>query len=252
MLPPVRTEFIPEREVHGRRLGRHIEHDPRSRAFPVPTGCRPMAIAPKTITWTRRAPIFDQGQTGSCVGNAMAGAICTDSAARKGNATAGEGLAVEIYSRATLLDDIPGSYPPDDTGSSGLAGAKAAQQLGFLSGYRHAFSWKQVVAALASGPAITGISWLEQMDYPDPTGLVAYKGEVRGGHEIEIVGIDIPKNRVWFANSWSASWGLAGYFAMTISDYRKALADGGDVTVPVWAKPTPSGKHPAPAHSKSS
>jgi hypothetical protein len=236
--PQVRTEVIAEQEVQSRRLGRHVEHDPRSRAYSVPTGCRPtVTTAAKVVTWRRRVPILNQGQIGACTGFAMAGLIGTDAAARKGNAMVGEGLAIELYERATFLDGIPDAYPPHDTGSTGLAVAKAAVQLGFLAGYRHAFTWRQVVAALASGPAITGISWRESMDFPDPTGLVTYEGEVRGGHEIEVIGLDIPCNRVWFANSWGTGWGLAGYFAMSIRDYKQALAGSGDVTVPVWAAP---------------
>ena len=38
-----------------------------------------------------------------------------------GDATAGEQFAVALYSDATKVDAYPGTYPPDDTGSSGLA-----------------------------------------------------------------------------------------------------------------------------------
>src|SRR5271170_6286265 len=52
-------------------LGRHIDHDSRSRSFPF-------VVAPKTggaqvsVTWPRNAPVLNQGQVGACVGNAMA------------------------------------------------------------------------------------------------------------------------------------------------------------------------------------
>ncbi|MFC5188161.1 DUF7681 family protein [Actinomadura harenae] len=46
---------LPERHETGIRLGRHIEHDPRSRAHavPEPRGLRCWSI--RTVAWTRRA-----------------------------------------------------------------------------------------------------------------------------------------------------------------------------------------------------
>ena len=231
-----RILYIPEQQVSGRRLGRHIEHDPRSMAYPVPTGCLPSILGmtkARTIRWKRSAPIFDQGDLGSCTGNAMAGVIGTGSAHAEGNPAADEDLAVRLYELATQLDDIDGTYPPDDTGSSGLGVAKAAKRLGLIRGYRHAFSWRGFLAAISMGPVITGISWRTGCDDPDANGLVSYTGSVRGGHEIEVVGIDAAKQLVWFANSWGEGWGLNGYFCMSFVDYRTALAQGGDITVPV-------------------
>jgi hypothetical protein len=63
------------------RLGRHVQHDPRSLRYAH--GVLPKT-AIKTVDWTRRAPIFDQGQLGSCTGNAAAGLLGTDSATRPG------------------------------------------------------------------------------------------------------------------------------------------------------------------------
>jgi hypothetical protein len=54
------------------RLGRHIEHDPQSRAFSVGTA------AVKTVTYKRHGKPFDQGELGSCTGNAMAGVLMTE------------------------------------------------------------------------------------------------------------------------------------------------------------------------------
>jgi hypothetical protein len=212
------------------RLGRHREHDERSRLFAVAED----VAAVKTVVWTRRAPIFDQGNLGSCTGNAMAGAVGTDSAGRTGNAMMHEDDAVGLYELATRLDHFPGVYPPDDTGSSGLAVAKAAKRGGFITGYRHAFSLHAALTALQSGPCIVGMAWLTGCDSPDPSGLVRYEGDVRGGHEIELIGCDVDAQTVTFANSWGEGWGAAGYFSMSLGDFHTALKDGGDVTVPVF------------------
>ena len=212
------------------KLGRHVEHDERSRAWAVAED----VAAIRSVSWTRRAPIFDQGDLGSCTGNAMAGAVGTDSAEGEGVATLTEDDAVNLYSLATHLDRIPGVWPPEDTGSSGLAVAKAAKKAGLIHSYRHAFSLHAALTALQHGPVIVGMAWLTGCDNPDPSGLVRYDGAVRGGHEIELLACYVDAQTVTFANSWGEGWGAAGYFSMSFDDFDRALADGGDVTVPIF------------------
>jgi hypothetical protein len=211
------------------RLGRHREHDERSRAYAVAevTGIQ-------SVAWTRRAKIFDQGSTGSCTGNAMAGAIGTDGTGRTGAFNLTEDDAVRLYKMATSLDSFPGVYPPEDTGSSGLAAAKAAKHFGFIKAYKHAFSFHAALTALQYGPCIVGITWLTGCDNPDTTGLVKYAGDVRGGHEIELLEADLDRQTVTFANSWGDGWGHAGYFDMSFTDFALALKGGGDVTLPIF------------------
>lgn len=205
-----------------RRLGRHVHHDARSKGFPAK-----MASAVVNVRHQRNVPIFDQGSLGSCTGNAAVGSYCTAPFSGK-NLT--EKDAIEIYSAATRLDNISGVYPPNDTGSNGLSVMKAMKQKGWIKGYTHAFGLDHVLKALVLVPGITGITWLTGCDSPDAEGVVKYEGAVRGGHEIELVGIDTSNKRVWFANSWGPSWGKDGYFAMSWDDYAKALADHGDAT----------------------
>lgn len=141
---------------HGGRLGRHVELDPRSRAFAVPA-------AADTITKVRhrRYGILDQGDLGSCTGNAITGCLNTLPLHITGTHLKTEADAVRLYSEATRLDSFQGAYPPEDTGSSGLAACKAAKNEGLISGYRHAFSVEAALTALMSGPVITGVNWYE-------------------------------------------------------------------------------------------
>ncbi len=141
-------------------------------------------------------------------------------------------LHTQGYSDSTHLDTIKGIYPPNDTGSDGLSVMKVLKNRGLISGYTHAFSADQVFRALQLVPGITGITWLSGCDKPNSSGVVKYRGLARGGHEIELVGLDMVKGVVWFCNSWGLGWGLGGYFAMTLDDYAKALADNGDATFP--------------------
>lgn len=203
------------------RLGRHVLHDPASRGFPALT-----APAITTVMHKRLVPIFDQGNLGSCTGNAAVGCISTAPFTHEGT----QAEAVSIYSDATRLDNIYGMYPPDDTGSSGLAVMKAMKNKGWIKAYAHSFGLDHTLRALVLRPGITGIKWLTGCDTPDAQGIVRYTGGVRGGHEIELLGLDAERKLVWFANSWGAAWGKNGMFAMSFDDYGRALADQGDAT----------------------
>lgn len=146
--------------------------------------------------------------------------------------------AVRIYEEATRLDAIPGSYPPDDTGSSGLAVCKAAKREGRITAYRHAFSIHGALLALQAGPVITGVPWYEGFDSPDADGHVAIAGQVRGGHEFEIVGFTpvgahYLDGLVEAVNSWGAGWGKTGHFFFTARTWSELLAQSGDCTVPI-------------------
>ena len=222
---PVFSERLPEHPVFARRLGRHIEHDTRSLAFPAARAVELVSVAHE-----RHCPPFDQGDTGSCTGNAEAGLLMTDPLFVDGRVLT-EADAVVLYERATHLDDIPGSYPPDDTGSSGLAAMKAAKELGYITGYRHAFGLQHSLEALVLAPVITGVSWYEGFDEPSKNGTVEIAGSVRGGHEFAVVGIDTDARTVRACNSWGPDWGDHGYFQFSWDTWDQLLHERGDVTV---------------------
>jgi len=235
-----------------RRLGRHVEHDPRSLAYAH--GVLPKT-AIKSVDWTRRVPHFDQGNLGSCTGNAATGLLGTDSAARTGLTSVtldghvlpvDEDLAVQVYELATQLDSIKGTYPPDDTGSSGLGAAKALKKLGLAASYKHAFGLDALKSALQSGPVMVGTVWLESMFNVDADGLVEVdrKSAIAGGHEYVLSAYDASQQAFRLDNSWGDSWGARGSAWLEERDVQWLLSQQGDVTVPVWATvPTPP---PAP------
>jgi hypothetical protein len=221
-------KIIREREGAG-RLGRHVEHDPRSRAFSAGTA------AIKSVRFKRHGNAFDQGDLGSCTGNAMAGVLMTEPLWIKGRNLA-ETDAVALYKAATKLDSLPGKYPPDDTGSSGLAVMKAAVKAKYITGYAHTFSLGQLLGSLVLSPGILGINWYDSFDAPSPDGQcrLTASAKVRGGHEVELFGIDAAKKRVWCYNSWGPTWGgrKNGSFYFSWATLQRLLGEQGDATFP--------------------
>jgi hypothetical protein len=248
------AETIPELPDNPYRLGRHVNHDERSRNFPFLAAPQ----APASVEWARRAPVFDQGQLGSCTGNAAAGWLGTDNAVRKGlttvtaplpDGTLDENDAIEIYHQATVLDPYPGTYPPDDTGSDGLSVTKVLQSMGYVDSYTHGFNFQAVLSALQVGPVLFGTNWYQGMFTPDSQGFVKVSGSIAGGHEYVCVGVDVD-GTLWnkgaqvlkFTNSWGTSFADHGYFYMTYATAQRLLSESGDATVPhavVVAPPTP-------------
>lgn len=231
----VHIEVLVEQKVEGKPLGRHVEHDPRSWEFQV----EPVDMATiGAVSWHRRGASFNQGDLGSCTGNALCGVMNTAPFQPTEPHLMTEADAVSVYEAATLVDAIEGSYPPDDTGSSGLAVCKVAKSRGWIKGYRHAMGITQALSALQAGPVITGIPWFEGFDSPDADGMIEIAGQVRGGHELEVISFaPVPGGVVLdgvieLPNSWGAHWGLHGRCRMTARTWSQCLEQRGDVTVP--------------------
>ena len=239
---PVRTiryARLPEIHVPDKPLGRHIAHDQRSHDYPAAT------VDASQLASVNHSAVglpLNQGQIGSCTGNALVGSLnSAPNNAKLKNGPFTEHGAITVYTRETKLEGQP--YPQHDPGGSGLMVCKAAKQLGWISGYQHAFGIQQALLALVVQPVITGVSWLSSFDTPDSNGLVTITTDayVRGGHEIVADEIVVPDGAtisdldqilVWFWNSWGLSYGVGGRFCMTAATWAELLAEQGDVTVP--------------------
>jgi hypothetical protein len=215
------------------RLGRHVLHDSESRRYAFDT----TGLTIKSVRHQRHVPVFDQGDLGSCTGNAAIGCLATGSyyatlpVKRSSFKNLDERDAVACYSAATKLDDDPDNYPPVDTGSTGLDVAKVLTQAGLISGYQHTFSLDDALKALQVTPLICGTVWLSGMEETNAQGLVSVAGGELGGHEYIADEYDSQRGWVGFQNSWSAGWGVGGRFYLQAEDFGALLERDGDVTV---------------------
>jgi hypothetical protein len=240
---------IQEHAVSGRRLGRHINRDPRSLAYRFTAPVVPVV----SKAWKRNIPWLDQGSVGSCVGNAMDGAVGTTpifEALPITHPVLDESLALRLYHEATVLDPYPGTYPPDDTGSDGTSVAQAAKNDGFISAYLHCLTLDEVLQALMYGPGITGINWYSSFDYPDSTGLVTISPNayVRGGHEVLMREVRVENSMLYLDNSWGPDWGLNGSFHFSFDTFARLISasEGGDFIAPLPLTDTPTPPPPPP------
>jgi hypothetical protein len=224
------TIDIEVKEQHSALLGRNKVHDSRSLAFP-------MRASIDRSTWQSKAirvydPVPNPNQTvGCCTGVAK----CVQLNA-VGNRKAGRMLdmaeALQIYSRNTQIDPWPGSWPPDDTGSSGLASCKSAAELG-LAGTTYEWLFggaDEVVQSVMMGRVISAGTWWHWDMFGPSAGtygglpIVKPTGGEAGGHQYAIRGYDKTKDLV-MGRCW---WGGFRDFWISRENLDSLLRDGGD------------------------
>ena len=185
--------------------------------------------------------VEDQGQLGSCTGNAIAGAIeLLDK--RAGKVT--DVSRLFIYYNERLLEGTvrtdSGAYIRDGLkvvnqqgapleslwtydirkfATQPSAAAYADAQRRRVSKYERCSDFNAVIAALTAGnPVVVGFLVYSSFYYIGANGLMPYPNVNRerllGGHAVCLVGYDKTRNIFIARNSWSAYWGDRGYFYM--------------------------------------
>ena len=217
----LRGEFL----TYDPRLDRIPSFDVRSLDYPIRATFEEKKE--RSYTWSCTVHL-DQGQEGACVGFSIGHDIAARPVAVKSMTAT---TASSIYLAARHVDEWPGE---DYSGTSVLAGFKAATALGYFSEYRWAFGLKDLVLAVGyKGPAVLGINWLEGMSNPDANGYIHATGEIRGGHAILCRGVNVKKKRFLLRNSWGRDWGMDGDCYLSFDDMEKLLHASGEACIPV-------------------
>ena len=228
-----------EVRVVGKPLGRHIEHDPRSKDWPFsaisPDGVQTTYVI-KDANWVPNGNFpFNQGEVGKCTCEACCGALNTTPNTPKdlaNHALFTDADTDELYKRETADEGMP--WPQYDPGGSGLAVCKAAVEMGWIKFYRHTFSLNHALHALYWRPVITGFNWYDSFDQPNSSGLITISPNafVRGGHETFVFQNDVSNRLVRAYNSWGPEYGINGTYTMSWDTWDRLLGEQGDVTVP--------------------
>jgi hypothetical protein len=229
-------QYLRENPENPYRLGRHqvpVAFDPDKDARHV-SGLWFKAV--RYTSWTEYLPSFDQGNLGSCTANAALGCLVTEPFGAAGvNLT--ETDAVKLYELETRIDDsqIPGEYPPNDTGSTGAWSMQALIKEGKIKDYIHTRSFGLALRMLNNGPISIGVTWYESMFTPDTYNVIDVDptSQVAGGHQICIVGNDVKNQQIRVRNSWGTDWGDNGHAWLTWESFDYLLDQGGDVVQPV-------------------
>jgi len=194
------------------------------------------AIVP--VTHTEFEPVFDQGDLGSCTANAAISCLVTEPYGHKGVSLT-EADAVALYELETKLDDsqIPGEYPPQDTGSTGPWSMQALMKQGKIKDYIHATSTHMALRMLNHGPISIGVPWFQSMFTVDEDGFIDFqpKSGLAGGHQVCIVANDVDDQKILVRNSWGPDWGDEGHAWLAWESLDYLLAHGGDVVQPVMS-----------------
>ena len=193
-------------------------------------------------------PVYDQGQLGSCTGNAIAAAVQFERK-KQGMAPDFPPSRLFIYYNERVIEGTVGT----DAGAMIRDGIKSVATLGVcpeadwpyninkftkkptakafkdalharaVSYSRVTRTLQQMKGGLASGfPFVFGFSVYESFESADvaKTGVVptpVANEKLLGGHAVLAVGYDDAQQRFFVRNSWGAGWGMQGYFSMPYS-----------------------------------
>jgi C1A family cysteine protease len=188
-------------------------------------------------------PVFDQGELGSCTGNAIAGAL-SYLEYRDNDATFDISRLFIYYQERVIEDTVAW-----DEGAEIRDGIKACANVGYcaetlwpydptqfavkppdtayadatahkISEYMRAVELIDYQTALAAGlPVAFGFTVYDsfQSDEVAQTGVVPMPAKSEsslGGHAVLMVGYDDASQRVIVRNSWGSAWGQGGYFTL--------------------------------------
>jgi C1A family cysteine protease len=219
--------------------------DHRDLAYSAPMHA--MTALPPSVDLRPQCPktVYDQGQLGSCTGNAIAGAHEFDQM-KQGFPSPFTPSRLFIYYNERVMEGTVNS----DAGAQIRDGIKSIGHLGvcpetmwpyniskftvkpgatcFTEALKHCAvryyrvprTLTQMKGCLSEGfPFVFGFSVYESFESPAvaKTGIVPMPGTnetLLGGHAVLAVGYNDAQHRFIVRNSWGPAWGMKGYFTM--------------------------------------
>jgi C1A family cysteine protease len=219
--------------------------DQRDHLYAAPM--QTLAALPSSVDLRAKCPpVYDQGDLGSCTGNAIAAAVQFDRE-KQGLQPDFVPSRLFIYYNERVIEGTVDT----DAGANIRDGIKVVAKLGappepewpydihafaeqppnevfadalkdtVVSYSRVPQSLTQMRGCLAAGfPIVFGFTVYDRFEGPQVrrTGIVPLPNpqseSVVGGHAVMAVGYDDSEQRFIVRNSWGASWGMQGYFTM--------------------------------------
>lgn len=220
-------EKIPTQPGMGRSI---IQHDRRSRMFRA-VDLPIVGQEPRDRSWIR-GRAYDQGFTSTCVAQTGKGMINTKpNSARYPYSRRSRFVIDDWYDGAQRNDEWVGESPSYE-GTSALGLCRYLTQIGVIAEYRWCFGLQDVLRTLSwVGPVGIGVYWKTGMFHPDDRGRIEPSGANEGGHEVELIGVDVDQEEVIGMNSWGLGWGDRGRFRMKWHHLEDLLAEDGDAFV---------------------
>jgi hypothetical protein len=222
-------------------LGRVHAPDDRDRNFRL---AEHLGLEGETLTgvkgWWEGGAWYNQGNTGTCVGHGWAHEI-EDAPVTHPNEVVDP---FAIYDLATTLDEWSDNDGDRSAGTSVRAGAKAAQQMGYIGSYLWAWNVQDIInAILTVGPVVVGTVWYESMFEPVNEGdrvvlKVDPNSGVAGGHCYVLNRVNTETGFFRMKNSWGQGWANNGHASIRIDDFAMLLADDGEACMPTDAPVT--------------
>lgn len=203
------------------KLGRIAALDIRDKRFSLPTRKMPTS---GYKYWYTGDP-WDQGYSSECVAYSwlkylFASPVRNIKVAKE---------CRDFYRLCQQNDEWPGE---NYDGTSVRAGAKVAQQQGYIEEYYWAFNIEAAVNhVLNTGPMVVGTDWYSKMFNPI-NGYLVIGGGIVGGHAYLIKGVNVSKKnpdgtkgafRIF--NSWGR-WGQNGCAWLSFDIFRFLLTNG--------------------------
>ncbi len=169
------------------------------------------AVQRKTKRWAMFERVLDQGKTGTCVGHAWKHFLMTAPVIQSSSKKAPS--AIDIYVKATDLDEWRGNEGDLQFGSSIRAGAKAVRFFEFITEFNWEFTASGMVDWLAGvddtgkwigGPMVIGINYYSSMYNTDDQGFLHITPNARldGGHALCVDLYNEEQGAFGGPNSW--------------------------------------------------